>query len=82
MIRKRLPVFALALVLPLAVPAFAETPLRSGNAVFVRFSKDGSKLTTITGFSGTEGPNGNLLIYPTTKEWDLAKESRPAQPGQ
>lgn len=34
MIRKRLPVFALALVLPLAVPAFAETPLRSGNAVF------------------------------------------------
>jgi WD40 repeat protein len=52
-------------------------PHQSGSASLVRFSRDGAKLLAVRGFHGTAGPNGeDLLVYPTTQEWDLAKDLR------
>jgi WD40 repeat protein len=52
-------------------------PHQSGSATFVRFSRDGTKVTTVNEFVGTSGPNGeDLLVYPTVREWDLARDGR------
>ncbi len=45
-------------------------PTSSGGAVHIRFDKEGKQLTTVSGFHGTEGENGeDLLVYPRVHEW-------------
>ena len=47
-------------------------PRDSGGAAQIRFSADGTKMTTIHDFHGVVGPNQmDLLAYPRVKEWEV-----------
>jgi DNA-binding beta-propeller fold protein YncE len=48
-------------------------PPGSGGAAHVRFSKDGTAVTTVHQFSGTTSDAGDdLLVYPAVRHWDVA----------
>jgi WD40 domain-containing protein len=50
-------------------------PTSSGGAVHVRFDKDGKQMTTVHGFHGTRGDNGeDLLVYPRVQKWRVEIE--------
>jgi hypothetical protein len=45
-------------------------PTSSGGAVHIRFDKEGKEMTTVNGFHGTLGDNGeDLLVYPQVHQW-------------
>jgi WD40 repeat protein len=45
-------------------------PKDSGNTAYLRFSRDGKTLTTISGFAGVGEQRDNLVMYPSVREWD------------
>jgi WD40 domain-containing protein len=50
-------------------------PTSSGGAVHVRFDMEGKEMTTVNGFHGTRGENGqDLLVYPRVQQWPVEKE--------
>jgi WD40 repeat protein len=50
-------------------------PTSSGGAVHIRFDKESKELTTVHGFHGTRGDDGeDLLVYPRVQKWPVGTQ--------